>query len=175
LAKPPTDKTKNKTARGGRTEMRAFNVVLFASIFLVTGGVQLTAADGLTADALAKLKRKAIDDPIHGPAFNLGVMYEDGAGVPKDLVEAVKWYRFCADKGSEHCQVKLGEMYKEGKGVPKDFVLAYMWFNLAASHEFHSHWGKLWRDEIEERMTPAQIAEAQKLAREWKPTTQSTP
>jgi hypothetical protein len=47
-------------------------------------------------------------------------------------------------------------------------ILAHMWFNLAASQE--SKIGRKNRDRLAKKMTPAQIAEAQKLARDWKPT-----
>jgi len=58
------------------------------------------------------------------------------------------------------------------KGVPQDDVLAYMWFNLAAARG-EKYAGDL-RDDLAQHMTSEQIAEAQKLARDWKPTTQPT-
>jgi len=63
----------------------------------------------------------------------------------------------------------LGHLYNKGLGVPQDYVLAYMWFNLAVSL-INEDAGKLryWL-EVQVKMTPAQIAEAQRLAREWKP------
>ncbi len=63
-------------------------------------------------------------------------------------------------------------MYGEGQGVPQDYVQAHMWYNLAASkHPLGEVRNKAvkTRDILAEKMTPAQIAEAQKLAREWKP------
>jgi len=48
-------------------------------------------------------------------------------------------------------------MYKLGRGVAQDYVMAHMYFNIAGTG----------RGLIEEKMTPSQIAEAQKLAREW--------
>ena len=57
--------------------------------------------------------------------------------------------------------------YRYGYGVAKDFVLAHMWYNLAAAQgNFGSGWE---RGVVAMKMTPAQISEAQKLAREWKP------
>ena len=58
-------------------------------------------------------------------------------------------------------------MYATGKGVPQDYVRAHMWFNLSAAQGIQNAARK--RDDIATRMTPAQIAEAQKLAREWQP------
>ena len=57
-------------------------------------------------------------------------------------------------------------MYGKGHGVTQDYVQAYMWYILAAQGEKDT--GEL-RDGLAKQMTPAQIAEAQKLAREWKP------
>src|SRR5665647_1597615 len=50
---------------------------------------------------------------------------------------------------------------------PKDYVVAYMWFSLSAAQGDHD--SAIQRDLVAKLMTPAQIAEAQKLAREWKP------
>ena len=58
-------------------------------------------------------------------------------------------------------------MYENGEGVPQDFVQALKWFDLAASGGDDAA-GKN-RDSLAESMTPDQIAEAQRLAREWKP------
>ena len=100
--------------------------------------------------------------------YNLGGMYAKGQGVPQDYAEAVKWYRLAANQGDADAQVNLGIMYHKGQGVPQDYVSAHMWFNLAAAKGDKDAAKN--RDTAEKRMTPAQIAEAQKLAREWKPT-----
>jgi TPR repeat protein len=112
-----------------------------------------------------------------GNAFaqtNLGFMYSSGKGVPQDLGEAAKWYRLAADQGNATAQSNLGSMYFSGEGVPQDYIQAHMWVNLAASRFPLS--AKKDRDEaahnrdiVASKMTPAQIAEAEKLAREWKP------
>ncbi len=59
-----------------------------------------------------------------------------------------------------------------GGGVPQDRVAAHMWLDLAAAQSSGFEWDfsvKL-RDDVAAGMTPEQIAEAQRLAREWKPT-----
>ena len=62
-------------------------------------------------------------------------------------------------------------MYEMGYGVPQDYVQAYKWFSLAAAtfteKQARDEAAKN-RDSVAARMTLAQIAEAQKLAREWK-------
>jgi TPR repeat protein len=61
-------------------------------------------------------------------------------------------------------------MYYHGQGVPGNYVTAHMWLNLSAAQGNRSALkGRNVRDKVETLMTPEQIAEAQKLAREWKP------
>ena len=99
----------------------------------------------------------------------LGAAYDAGAGVKKDDIEAVKWWRLAAEQGDAGAQFSLGLNYANGTGVPKDYVLAYMWWNLSAAAQPETGDAALERDGIAAKMTPDQIAEAQRLAREWKP------
>ena len=96
-----------------------------------------------------------------------GFMYSKGKGVAQDYQEAIRWYRLAAEQGSALAQYNLGVMYNNGEGLPKDYVLAHMWANLAAAQGNENAIKA--RDFLEKRMTPAQLAEAQRLAREWKP------
>ena len=57
-----------------------------------------------------------------------------------------------------------GTMYAKGQGVPMDDVRAHMWFNLAAAKGDANAVKN--RDIAASKMTPQQMAEAQKLARE---------
>ena len=100
----------------------------------------------------------------------LGVMYFRGDGVPEDDAEAVRWYRLAAEQGDALGQANLGLMYALGQGVPEDVVLAYMWFNLAAAQgnlNAQSDKDILLGGYGEQQMTREQIAEAQRLSREW--------
>jgi len=104
--------------------------------------------------------------------YNLGIMYERGQGATQDDAEAVKWYRKAAEQGHARAQGLLGLMYHQGLGVPQDYLQAHMWYNLSASRSpldetFNT--AAKGRDEVAAKMSPAQISEAQKLAREWKP------
>jgi len=94
----------------------------------------------------------------------LGEMYRKGQGVPQDHKTAAKWYRLAAEQGNAYAQGNLGVRYAFGEGVPKDYVYAHMWGNLGASNGNEKE-GKL-RDFVAKQMTPTQIANAQKLARE---------
>jgi uncharacterized protein len=98
---------------------------------------------------------------------NLGVMYANGQGVSKDYAEAVKWCRKAADQGNAEGQYNLGVMYYLGQGVPKDTVQAYKWFDLAAGLGISD--AKKARDKLEGNMSRAHLAEAKRLAKEWKP------
>ncbi len=100
--------------------------------------------------------------------FNLGVLYANGQGVLQDYATARGWYEKAAAQGDVKAQVNLGALYADGLGVPQDYVRAYMWYNLAAAHSMGDE-QKLAtknRDEIAGRMTPAQIAEAQRLSQQ---------
>jgi TPR repeat protein len=111
--------------------------------------------------------RAAAEQEDAGSQNNLGVMYGTGNGVPQDYVEAVKWYRLAAEQGNAAAQYNLGLMYDNGQGVPQDYVRAHTWFNLAASRGDAN--GSNNRDIVAKRMTREQIAEAQRMAREWTP------
>ena len=114
---------------------------------------------------------KAAEQGESDAQVNLGLMYKLGKGMMQDDVEAEKWYRKAAEQGSAFAQFKLGMLYQEGEGVPQDYVLAHLWFNLAASRAAPENKKVLTdsRDRIASRMSSAQLAEAQRLAREWKP------
>jgi TPR repeat protein len=145
-----------------------------------------------------RVYRSMADQGLAIAQFNVGLMYDNGQGVTKDEIQAMKWYRLAADQGRSDAQYQLGHlnykqnnyaeaakwfhlasdqgradaqsnlgsMYAEGDGVPQDFVQALMWFTLSAAQNHKD--GIENRDKAAGLMTPAQIAEAQKLARGWK-------
>jgi TPR repeat protein len=110
--------------------------------------------------------RKAADHGDLAGAFNLGLMYANGQGMARNDAEAVKWFRKAGDQGFAVAQNNLGFMYIYGRGVPRDKVQAYKWLDLAATANSKFAQG---RDSLARMMTPAQVAEAQKLAKEWRP------
>src|ERR1041385_2701194 len=74
--------------------------------------------------------------------FNLGVSYDNGLGVAKDYVEAVKWYRKAAEQGYRSAQYNLGVKYENGQGASTDPAEAVQWYRKAAeqgevSAQFH--------------------------------------
>jgi TPR repeat protein len=126
----------------------------------------------------------------HGKAqFQLGACYGWGYGVVKDPAEGAKWYRMAAEQGEVVAQNDLGFCYSQGKGVTKDYVEAHKWFNIASAQGNYVTQKMISSGEIapvagmtimtedpkdsmsriEQFMTRNQIAEAQRLAREFVP------
>ena len=100
---------------------------------------------------------------------NLGVSCATGNGVPQDAAEAVAWHRQAAEQGHADAQFNLGVSYATGEGVPQDNVEALMWHILA---DFRSTGKARERTEaarngVAAQMTPADISEANRRAREW--------
>jgi TPR repeat protein len=119
--------------------------------------------------------RKAAEQGLDEAQFKLGLLYYLGIGqdVPQDYAAAASWFRKSAEHGDPAGQHMLATMYYNGLGVPQDYVIAHMWLNLVAVGMNGDKDAVKARDMVAAKMTPGQIAEAQKLAREWKPT--STP
>ncbi len=125
-----------------------------------------------------KWYRKSAEQGYANAQNNIGLMYDNGQGVPQDYAEALKWFRKAAEQGVPRAQRNLGIMYHYGQGVPQDYVQAHKWYNLAASRLPSDEDRDLAvknRDTVAPKMTAAQIAEAQRLARDWKPKTQAAP
>jgi uncharacterized protein len=99
---------------------------------------------------------------------NLGVLLMYARGGQQDYKMAVYYLRLAANQGNDLAQRRLGQMYERGEGVQQDYVKAHMWYSLGSANGGVEAGPRL-RDALAKRMEPDQIAEAQKLAREWKP------
>jgi len=132
-------------------------------------GIAYQEGLGVEADIDTSLiwYRKAAEQGNAESQHELGTLYGIGWGVPKDKAMSLVWHRKAAEQGYAPSQGILGFMYSWGEGVPQDYVMAHMWYNLTAA-QGDSEDRKI-LDNLSLRMTPAQIAEAQRLAREWKP------
>lgn len=132
-------------------------------------GLSYDSGKGVPQDyaKAAKWYRMAAKQGFVLGQYNLGVSYCDGRGVPKDEAEAAKWFRMAAEQGFNLAQYNLGFMYSKGQGVPRDYVLAYMWLDIAASRDIKR--AATERDRVAADMTAAEIAEAQRMARAWRP------
>jgi uncharacterized protein len=138
--------------------------------FLV--GVMYANGEGVPQDYAEAVKwyRRAAELGYADAQRELAELYKGVPCVPQDYAEVVKWYRKAAQQGDAFAQIGLGARYAYGEGVPQDFVQAHMWFDLAAAQDVKA--AQTMKDQVAEKMTPAQIAEAQRLAREWKPKSQ---
>jgi TPR repeat protein len=112
--------------------------------------------------AVAQFSIGVMNYPIGDPSFD---------AAKGNLAQALVWYRRAAEQGDISAQVALGLAYAQGIGVVQDYIEADRWFNIAASRaksadelaDIATHHNKL-----AHVMTSSQIAEAQKLAREWR-------
>lgn len=129
-----------------------------------------------SAQLAVKWYRKAAEQGHAEAQYRLGNIFETGRPsgggmlggsrrIDVDSAEAATWYRLAAEQGHVVAQIWLGRMYERGEGVPQDAVMAHKWYNMASAqgHELAGSY----RTTIEGKMTPDQIAEAQRLAREW--------
>jgi uncharacterized protein len=80
-------------------------------------------------------------------------------------VDSLAQFELEARTGRPEALYNLGLAYSTGQGVTQDYVAAHKWFNLAAMRGINE--AKSWRNQIAEEMNAGQIAQAQKLAREW--------
>ena len=87
-----------------------------------------------------------------------------------DNAEALKWYWKSAEQGYGPAQFELGNFYEKGFAVPQNFILAYMRYTLAALEEPQTYQAPVKErlEVITPHLAPSQIAEAQKLARDWR-------
>jgi uncharacterized protein len=121
----------------------------------------------------------------------VGIAYERGLHVAQDYAEAFRWYRRAANKIYERPgdtwihspQYNVGAMFASGRGTAQDYVQALMWFTLAVAFgdtrapdplgielvNTSKYTAIEQRDRLVALMTSAQIAEAERLAREWRP------
>ena len=95
-----------------------------------------------------------------------GIIAEKFSQGFSSVVEKAK-YRVnyeAAEQGDAQAQFNLGQMYQEGKNVTRNLVIAYMWYDIAISNGNRSAINS--KSFLQDSMTPEQLAEAQKLARE---------
>ena len=137
-------------------------------------GLMYKDDQGVTQDYAEAVRwfRLAAEQGNADAQHNLGLMYKDDQGVTQDYAKAVRWFRLAAEQAHARAQDNLGFMYENGQGVTRDYVQAHMWFNLTAAHlplGEERDMAVRNRDKAAKLMTPDQIAEAQRLAREWQP------
>jgi len=119
-----------------------------------------------------KWTKASAEQGNHAAQLRLGMFYAGGRAVKRDQAEAAKWFQRSAERDNAQAQYNMGAVYEYGRGVPRDLVQAHMWYNLAAAN-FTIGWDRadafVSRDRVAGLLTPAQLADAQKRAQDWKP------
>lgn len=144
--------------------MRTIAVIILLATLILPVGPSIAFPPAGTKD-LSTLQTQA--NQGNAEAQNgLGELYAKGKGMPQDYAQARAWYEKAAAQGHPHAQNNLAELYFAGLGLPQDFVRAYMWVNLAAGHMQgeDKKQAEENRDDVAQRMTPAQVTEAKRLS-----------
>jgi TPR repeat protein len=113
-----------------------------------------------------KWYRKAAQQGDLHAQVSLGLIYGTGRGVPQNYFQAEKWFRLAAEQGDALAQYNLGLIHASGYDVvPKNDVQALIWFILAAREGNQDARKK--REAFASRMSPEQVAKAEKFAQDW--------
>ena len=111
------------------------------------------------------MSAKAAEQGDANAQLNLGVMYRNGQGVPKDDSQAVNWYRKAAEQGHSEALFKLAKIYELGSDIEQNFVLAQTFYNL--SEVAGNKNASTSKEMLRKKLTKDQLLEAKKLSEEW--------
>ena len=125
-------------------------------------GVSTNIMEAIKWDRLAAEQGSASDQN------SLGFIYSSGKEIAQDYVEAAKWFHRAAEQGNFIGQHQFANCCYFGRGVPVDYVEAYKWYNLAAAQGVDDEANQN-REIISRKMTPEQIAEAQRRSAAFVP------
>ena len=159
--------------------VRACAIVAGAALSVAVLGPPIQAQDNTPLAQVTDLRARAEAGDLESQ-ITLGTIYYVGLLGVQDYAEAARWFHLAAAQTpaqvpnrlwSVYSDTKysLGNMYAMGQGVPRDFVEAHMWASLAASHLSGAAREQTVTllDGMVTVMTPAEISEAQRRAREW--------
>lgn len=130
--------------------------LLLSSLLIVS-----IEASGQSADVEATRAQAEQGDPY--AQVYLGMIYDQGKGVPEDDTEAFKWYKRAADQGLPSAQYSMAILYAKGSGVARDDFAAYVWYSVAAVQSQNG--AAQARDEIAVKLSAEQIETGQKLVK----------
>jgi TPR repeat protein/tRNA A-37 threonylcarbamoyl transferase component Bud32 len=118
--------------------------------------------------------RKAAEQGQGEAQFSMGLRYLLGQSVAQDDKEAARWFRQAADQGVGMAASVLAELCAKGRGVPRDLVEAYKWLSVAGD-QIEPTQVSVTLSDLESKLTPDQLAEARRRAKEFvpKPTPQA--
>lgn len=132
-------------------------------------GIQAFAAGDY--DTAMKVYRELADQGDARGVFWMGYLNHYGHGVKKDQVEAYRLFLKSAGMGDVKARQYLGIMTQKGEGTPVNLVTAHMWYSLFYRDTDNNRDRPYTRDtlnKMERKMSPEDIAQAKKLAAEWK-------
>lgn len=112
-----------------------------------------------------QLYQEGADNGDADSQYKLGLLYLTGNGALQDFAEAAKWLKLAAEQGYGPAQYELGLIYRSGYGLSTDHVQSYIWLNLAAAAGIQQ--AVTARDEVMRALSSKQLAQAQKISREW--------
>jgi hypothetical protein len=107
----------------------------------------------------ARLFQQAADHGHAGAQYYLGMIYERGVGVPRDVAAALNWYRQSATNGFAEAGVTLGNYYSDGLEVKPDYVEAFVWYGVAAAQG--NQLAVAFRNSMQRKLDAGQLAEAE--------------
>jgi tRNA A-37 threonylcarbamoyl transferase component Bud32 len=133
-------------------------------------GVMYVMGQGVEQDFAEATRwfRKAAEQGQGESQFSMGLRYQLGQSVAKDDKEAARWFKLAADQGIGAAAEALANQYSKGESVPQDLVEGYKWAVVAARLPDPNN-GDATRRDLEDKLTPDQLAEAQRRAREFVP------
>jgi hypothetical protein len=157
---------------GGVTMRRA--LLALAVCVVMTGGAWAGPLEALEDEAQAayerggwatviQLIRPLADQGNRDAQRILGDVYWEHQ---RNYAEALRWYRLAGEQGDGQSLHRIGEAYWTGSSVPRDYTQAYMWFTVAALR-WPQGMSLMIRQTLIRALSAEQIAEAQRLAREW--------
>jgi uncharacterized protein len=100
--------------------------------------------------------------------YMMGMIYFHGKEVPRNYKTAFEWMSKAARQGDKDAQASLGFYYFNGWGTNKDHVFAYMWWSLSIVNN-EEPITRMNLEGLEQELSPADLAKAQKMASEWSP------
>lgn len=120
--------------------------------------------DGRKAAEANKWLLMAARNGHSGAMIQLGRMYRSGIGALQNYAYAAQWIKRAAESGDAEGMLELGRLYRDGIGIEANPEKAYVWFNRAAA--MHHADAARERDSIGRRLSPEQLARAQRRSEE---------
>lgn len=152
--------------------MRRLAITVTAALMFFSANVFADFAQGVVAHAMGQYDEafqnfmplaKGANHPY--AEYYLGMMYEHGQGVEKDMKKAAKWFLKSAKQGIQQSQYRLAELYATGQGVPRDYERAYAWYAVAA--KLGQKQAAAGQEAAKKHMSANELAQAQQLASDY--------